>query len=219
MSSTTSPRLVFGTYRLPDDAPVVFPVLSAARDTGFTMIDTAALYRNESIVRDFALDPAVRMEWGTKVHKIMFPGALRYKMESMVRKNKGRPMARLLLHRALPPHMWTELQEAHRDGLVGDIGVCNVNLKQLQTLCGNAATTGTQRPTVVQVECHPFLPDVDAVVALGQYCPSTWRCTRSWWAAVIVLRISPNGSAFASMTPSSSLFAGRGGRSRTPACA
>jgi alcohol dehydrogenase (NADP+) len=54
---------------------------------------------------------------------------------------------------------WANLETVHERGLARTLGVCNVSLAQLRTICD----AGTAPPAVVQVERHPYQPRTDLV--------------------------------------------------------
>lgn len=79
----------------------------------------------------------------------------------------GRRIDTLLLHRALPFHVWRALDACVTRGLVGEIGVSNHSQARLATLLHSCEHAGVRRPAVNQVELHPF---VGAVHPLLTFC-------------------------------------------------
>jgi len=59
------------------------------------------------------------------------------------------------------PTAWRQLEELHDRGLTRTLGLCNVSLPELTTV----AATARVMPAVVQVESHPYLPQMALVEA------------------------------------------------------
>ncbi|KAI9360024.1 hypothetical protein DFJ73DRAFT_816389 [Zopfochytrium polystomum] len=167
----TGSPFVFGCYRIPlTELP---SALQTASENGVTAIDSAQLYRSDEAVLAFAKSASSSstasstVKVGTKVHKPVAPGILYALLHDIVHnQNDGALLWRVLLHRPLPIHMWRDLEEAVRKGLVEHIGICNITVKELQSLCQVA----TVKPSLVQIECHPFLSDWPATRAVINYC-------------------------------------------------
>ncbi len=54
---------------------------------------------------------------------------------------------------------WAAMESLHEDGLARTLGICNVSVEQLRSLCAAANV----QPSVVQVECHPYRPREELV--------------------------------------------------------
>ncbi|KAI9366133.1 hypothetical protein DFJ73DRAFT_637721 [Zopfochytrium polystomum] len=163
---------VFGCGRTPRDRLVEAFELAAA--AGISAFDSAQLYRSDAQLLALAWNAnetsagnATAVRVGTKVHNAVAPGVLYALLHEMAHSHAGgSPLWRVLLQRPLPIYVWRDLEEAQRNGLVDHIGICNVSIKDLQTLNQDASV----KPSIVQMECHPFLPDWDASLALINYC-------------------------------------------------
>jgi len=158
-------KLILGTYNM-NEPHILQQMLEYSRLCQLSMVDTAQLYRNEREIFDFSHRYTDCPLVGTKIHRNLLPGATLHHVETLVQeRNDGCPLARVLLHNPLPLHMWRDLEQAFRLGLVQQIGICNVNLYTLQKLCSVAEI----KPHVIQVEFHPFLLALDSTLALYEY--------------------------------------------------
>jgi diketogulonate reductase-like aldo/keto reductase len=165
--------LAFGTYRLNGEAAA--RVVTGALEAGVRGVDTAELYENEASVFDTVrtfesshpeLGP-VRVT--TKVFKnLLFDQTIRAVERSAERL--GRPLDVVLLHRPLPAIMWRALSACVDRGLAKEIGVSNysaAHLRALLQLCeGIRGGTACRRPSVNQVEFHPFVGPVQPLLCL-----------------------------------------------------
>ena len=158
------PKLGFGTYSVPKDKLQEL-ILEALR-IGYTLFDTANKYKNEELIGRVLHDTGYnRMNYllETKVHAALLLGNLRY-----LRLNRKSP--RSALHRACRNlrtdyidvfmihgffkgyenflRRYIALKEL---GLIKYIGLCNVNLHQLESLYAMRLL-----PDIVQVEIHPY---------------------------------------------------------------
>jgi diketogulonate reductase-like aldo/keto reductase len=159
--------LAFGTYRTSGDT--AGRLVTRALEAGIRSIDTAQLYKNEAVVfeavRAFeASHGPVRVT--TKIFKnLLFDQTIRA-VESSAGK-LGRPLDVVLLHRPLPAIMWRALSACVDRGLTKEIGVSNHSARHLQTLLEVCdGKTPCRRPSIDQVELHPFVGPIQPLLSL-----------------------------------------------------
>lgn len=165
------PTLAFGTFKLRGDA-----CRDAVRDalaTGFTHVDTATCYRNETDIRA-ALD-AMHTEDAKKIFVTskIAPGEMREEKDTeaaieATHERLGRAPDLLLVHwpgasKAAPEsdahaevrlRTWRVFERALRDGKCRAIGVSNFEAKHLMELLKACEC----KPAVNQIELHPAYP-------------------------------------------------------------
>jgi diketogulonate reductase-like aldo/keto reductase len=150
-------------------------LVAQALQAGIRSIDTAQLYKNESAVfgavRAFeaAHPEAGPIRVCTKIFKnLLFDQTIRAVENSADRL--GRALDVVLLHRPLPAAMWRALGACVDRGLVREIGGSNYSaarLTGLLELCdGLAGGPPCRRPTVHQMELHPFVGPVQPLLGL-----------------------------------------------------
>jgi diketogulonate reductase-like aldo/keto reductase len=167
-----APALTFGTYRVSGESAA--RVVTQALEGGIRSIDTAQLYKNESAVfgavRAFeaAHPEAGPIRVCTKIFKnLLFEQTIRAVENSADRL--GRAPDVVLLHRPLPAAMWRALSASVDRGLVREIGVSNYSatrLTGLLELCDGLAGPPCRRPTLHQMEIHPFVGPVQSLLGL-----------------------------------------------------
>lgn len=168
--SPSTMNLTFGTYR--HSGELAGQLVTRALVAGVRRIDTAHLYKNEAhvfeAVRAFeSADPghgAVHVT--TKIWKNMLFDQTIRAVESSVEK-LGRPLDVTLLHRPLPAIMWRALSACVDRGLTKEIGVSNYgtrHLHELLELCDGK--NPCRRPSVNQVELHPFVGPVQPLLSM-----------------------------------------------------
>ena len=158
------PQLGLGTYSIVNtELP---KIMQAALDMGYTLFDTANKYHNEGVIGEFLS----KVEYNradylleTKVHAQLMLGNLRY-----LRLNKKSPKTALrnacnklrtdyidifMIHGFFKNYerYLREFMRLKQSGLIGHVGLCNVNLSQLKRL-----ESMKLLPDVVQVEIHPY---------------------------------------------------------------
>jgi diketogulonate reductase-like aldo/keto reductase len=166
-ASTASLDLTFGTYRMSGDT--AGRLVTSALAAGVRSIDTAHLYKNETsvfeAVRAFeASHGPVRVT--TKIFKnMLFEQTIRA-VEGSAEK-LGRALDVVLLQRPLPAIMWRALSACVDRGLTKEIGVSNYSARHLETLlevCNGK--TPCRRPSINQVELHPFVGPIQTLLSL-----------------------------------------------------
>lgn len=167
MKTDAPHSLSFGTYRMSGET--AGRLVTAALEAGVRSIDTAQLYKNEAIVFDAvrtfeASREPVRVT--TKIYKnLLFDQTIRA-VESSADK-LGRALDVVLLHRPLPAIMWRALSACVDRGLTKEIGISNYSARHLRALlelCDGKAPC--RRPSVDQVELHPFVGPIQPLLSL-----------------------------------------------------
>jgi diketogulonate reductase-like aldo/keto reductase len=176
------PLFGLGTYQMKGD--VCTECVKTALKSGYRLIDTAVVYRNESdvglgIKEALQEIQSLRREdifVTTKIPPTKQGEEKAYSVICESLKKLGLDYIDLVLihwpgvsktpldslsNRILRQGSWSALQRLKDEGLVRNIGVSNFNIDHLEHLDGPA-------PAVNQVECHPFLPQKE----LHEYCTS-----------------------------------------------
>ncbi len=153
------PVLGLGVWQLPAGRPTQEAV-KAALDTGYRLIDTAALYGNERDVGEAVRSSGIPRDEVFITTKLWnddqgYDSALRAFERS--RRALGVEVVDLyLIHwpvRGLREESWRALGELERKGAVRAIGVSNFTVQHLEELAKSSSVV----PAVDQVEFSPFL--------------------------------------------------------------
>lgn len=154
------PRIGFGTYRL-KKSDVLLPALQVATETGYTMLDTAELYKNQHIIGEFlkTRDSNCSLWITSKVeHYTMLKGedAIRTAIQQTL-ADLGRPVDLYLIHCPNKNDVmtWSILREFQDTGNIRHLGVSNYRLHELQAF--QTAICGNGRIFCNQIECGLFL--------------------------------------------------------------
>lgn len=147
----------FGVFQIPDAAQCRDAV-GYALQTGYRLIDTAAVYDNETAVGEAINESGIdRSEifLTTKVwtSQMGYDRTMRAFDNSM--KRLGQDYLDLyLIHMPYGDvaGSWRAMEQLYRDGRIRSIGVCNFSEAHLTDLCLSSDIA----PMVNQVECHPF---------------------------------------------------------------
>ncbi len=151
------PLLGFGTYLLGDGLACEQAVIQAL-NTGYRLIDTAAVYNNEQSVGRAIKKSNVKREEIFVTTKFL-PADLGYDkakraFEASLKKLGLDYLDLYLIH--LPQgdvnSCWTAMEELYKEGKVRAIGVSNFTMNQI----GNLLKQHRVIPAVNQVETHPF---------------------------------------------------------------
>ncbi len=173
------PQLGFGVFQIPDEE-VVEPVRTAI-ETGYRLIDTAALYGNERGVGRAIRESGVPRDelfittkvWNTEQGH---DKTLRSFDESLQRLGLD-VIDLFLIHwpapaRDLYVETWRALEKVLAEGRARSIGVSNFNAPHLQRLLDEADVV----PAVNQIELHPRLPQNE----LRQFHAEHGIVTEAW---------------------------------------
>ncbi|KAH9919527.1 NADP-dependent oxidoreductase domain-containing protein [Fomitopsis serialis] len=165
---TEIPSIAFGTWKL-GNGQTTMERVNQALEVGFTHIDSAQVYRNESEAGDALRASGLKREDVYITTK--YSG--RADIESSIRNScnyLGVDYVDLyLIHGpdlAVPdiPTMWGKMEKIKDDGLAKSIGVSNFNVQELRTLVASARI----KPVANQILFHPYVLSRQApVVAYG----------------------------------------------------
>lgn len=176
------PVFGIGTFKLDENSCV--PCVSAALKAGYRLIDTAAIYQNEGLVRQAIAESGVPRseifittklrphDQGTAAYNaalkslerlgvdyvdlylVHWPGVSKTPLDSPELKNYRKDT-------------WLALQRLYYEGKTRSIGVSNFTPYHLDELCN--AEWCTVRPSVNQFELHPLLQQRDIQEACKRY--------------------------------------------------
>ncbi|KAF9808865.1 hypothetical protein IEO21_07703 [Rhodonia placenta] len=165
---TSIPSIAYGTWKLGNGQATTDHV-NDALSVGFTHIDTAQVYRNESEAGEGLRASGVSRD---KVY-ITTKYSGRADIETSIKNSLeylGVDYVDLyLIHGpdlAVPdiPTLWKKMEKIQEDGLAKSIGVSNFNVKELQTLLASAKI----KPVANQILFHPYVLARQApIVAFG----------------------------------------------------
>lgn len=151
------PALGFGVWQMEDLKECENAVIKAIQ-TGYRMIDTAAIYLNETAVGAAVKNSGVARDelfitsklWvqdhGYEKAKLAFQRTLdRLQMDYL---------DLYLIHWPFGDFLgaWKALEELYREGKIKAIGVCNFTIEKLEEL----KTSSTVMPVINQIELHPI---------------------------------------------------------------
>jgi diketogulonate reductase-like aldo/keto reductase len=179
-NGVTMPALGLGVFQTPPDE--TRDAVTAALQTGYRHIDTAAAYGNErqvgEAVHNSGVDRSeVFLETKIWISDYGYDQTL-HGFDKSARKLGVDQIDLLILHQALPSQFELTL-EAYRaletllgDGKVRAIGVSNFMVDHLTTLLDKT----TVMPAVNQIEVHPYFaqPDVQTLDAEHQILTQAW---------------------------------------------
>jgi diketogulonate reductase-like aldo/keto reductase len=159
----TPAQIAFGTGGLRSAE-----VFQEAWRAGYRLFDTAVYYANDTELFT-ALEACGAGGEARVIHKVQ-PYRVPVQFERIILpKLGGRPLDTLLLHHpalfvlnARPSALmkpWSELETLVERGLVRRIGCSNAGASFIEYLCDHA----TVKPTVNQVECHPWRHDDELI--------------------------------------------------------
>ena len=171
----------FGVFQVPDPAVCRQAVLDAI-ETGYRLIDTAAIYMNEAAVGE-AIKEAIakgivkreELFITTKLwcNAASYDGAKKAFADSM--NNLGLDYLDLyLIHQPFGDvyGAWRAMEELYQAGKIRAIGVSNFYIGRFTEF----AEIVDLKPMVNQIELHPFYSQYDAIENMKQYgtVPQAW---------------------------------------------
>jgi diketogulonate reductase-like aldo/keto reductase len=169
-SGTRMPQLGLGVYLVTDVALCESSVRSAL-GSGYRLIDTAAVYRNERAVGRGIRSSGVPREDIFLTTKL-WPSDYRYdKARAAIDGSRERldcgPLDLLLLHQPVGDvkGAWRAMEDAVEQGVVRAIGVSNFTVSDLERLLSVARIP----PAVDQVELHPHWQQPELLPYLAQH--------------------------------------------------
>lgn len=169
------PSIGFGTWQIPDGAPVKDAVLEALR-LGYRHIDTAQIYGNERGIGDALKESGIAREEIFLTTKVWnrsqgYSSTLNALEESLAKLQTSYVDLYLIHWPAVNLHedyakmnreTWRAMEELHRQGKARAIGVSNFLPHHLERLLPHANIV----PMVDQIEFHPGNPAKDVL----DYC-------------------------------------------------
>jgi methylglyoxal/glyoxal reductase len=165
------PLIGFGTYRLHDNT---YNSVIEAIKSGYTHIDTAPLYRNESIVGDAIKNSGVCREKlfiTTKISRNeLKSNDIRKSIQRSLIDLKVDYIDLLLLHEPIDfLNNWEILSEYFKTegkGIIKNIGVSNYKVEHLEHILNNEDGVKIIKPYCNQIELNPFIHRND----ISDYC-------------------------------------------------
>ncbi len=151
------PQFGLGVYMIQGDENTKTACLKAIR-MGYRHIDTAHAYQNERGVGDAVKESGIPREeiWITSK---LWPseygeGKTTAAIDKMLDRLGTDYIDLLLLHQQFGDYLgaWKDMERAVREGKVKSIGLSNFESKRLEELL----TAAEIKPSVLQVECHPY---------------------------------------------------------------
>ena len=176
-SGTRMPQLGLGVYLVTDVALCESSVRSAL-GSGYRLIDTAAIYRNERAVGRGIRSSGVPRDEVFLTTKL-WPSDYGYDrtraaIGGAVERLDCGPLDLLLLHQPVGDvtGAWRAMEDAVDQGVVRAIGVSNFTVSDLERLLAAARIP----PAVDQVELHPYWqqPDLLPYLATHAIVPEAW---------------------------------------------
>ncbi|MBE6484620.1 MAG: aldo/keto reductase [Actinomycetaceae bacterium] len=167
---TRIPQFGMGVYLVPDGEPTETAV-AAALKRGYRHIDTAHAYQNErSVGRAVKASGIDRGEiWiTTKLWPSEYgEGPTADAIDRMLDRLDTGYIDLLLLHQQFGDYKgaWKDMERAVAAGKVRSIGISNFESANLEDLLAAA----TIKPSVNQVECHPYYPQDELRQRLAPY--------------------------------------------------
>lgn len=173
------PQLGFGVWQVDNDQAEV--AVAKAIDVGYTSIDTAMIYQNESGVGKAIQATSVPREDLFITTKVWnsdqgYENTLRAFDESLARL--GLDYVDLyLIHWPTPEFdqyvdTYKALEKLYHDGRVKAIGVCNFDIEHLERILKECDV----KPVLNQVECHPYLDQKE----LKDFCAKHEIFVEAW---------------------------------------
>ena len=163
------PQLGLGVYLIRGDENTKDACLKALK-LGYRHIDTAHAYQNERGVGEAIKESGIKREdiwvtsklWPSEYGKGKTMDAIK---KMLVRLNTTY-IDLLLLHQQFGDYVgaWKDMEEAKALGLVKSIGISNFN-ENLDDFLNHA----TIKPSVIQVECHPYFAELELKNKLAPY--------------------------------------------------
>ncbi|RLJ23206.1 diketogulonate reductase-like aldo/keto reductase [Chryseobacterium sp. 7] len=150
------PALGFGVWQMEDLKECENAVIKAIQ-TGYRMIDTAAIYQNETAVGAGVKNSGVNRDELFITSKVWVQDHGYEKTKSAFQRTLDRlQMDYLDMYLVHWPYgdflgTWKALEELYHEGKIKAIGVCNFTVEKLEELKANS----TVLPVINQIELHP----------------------------------------------------------------
>lgn len=150
------PALGFGVWQMEDLKECENAVIKAIQ-TGYRMIDTAAIYQNETAVGAGVKNSGVDRDELFITSKVWVQDHGYEKAKSAFQRTLDRLqmdyLDMYLIHWPYGDFLgtWKALEELYKEGKIKAIGVCNFTVEKLEELKANS----TVLPVINQIELHP----------------------------------------------------------------
>ena len=150
------PALGFGVWQMEDLKECENAVIKAIQ-TGYKMIDTAAIYQNETAVGTAVKNSGVDRDELFITSKVWVQDHGYEKAKSAFQRTLNRLqmdyLDMYLIHWPYGDFLgtWKALEELYKEGKIKAIGVCNFTVEKLEELKANS----TVLPVINQIELHP----------------------------------------------------------------
>ena len=173
------PQLGFGVWRVENDQATT--AVSNALETGYRLIDTAMIYKNEQGVGKAIRESSIPREELFITTKVWnsdqgYENTIKAYEASLDRL--GLDYVDLyLIHWPTPQYdryidTYKALEKLYHDGRVKAIGVCNFDIEHLERILNECEV----KPVLNQVECHPHLAQFE----LKEFCAKHDIFVEAW---------------------------------------
>ncbi|MFV0522561.1 MAG: aldo/keto reductase [Mangrovibacterium sp.] len=171
------PMLGYGVYKIPDQK-ICERCVTEAIETGYRMIDTAAIYRNESAVGNAIKNSPIDRSELFITSKIWVQDvnyeSTRKAFEATLKNLQLDYLDLYLIHQPVNDYYgaWRAMQELYHEGLIKAIGVSNFPNDRLVDL----SLFSDFSPMVNQIETHPYLQQEIPLQVMKKYhiVPQAW---------------------------------------------
>ncbi|WP_320162950.1 aldo/keto reductase [uncultured Trichococcus sp.] len=167
----------FGVFQVPDQAQCEQVVLEAI-ESGYRLIDTAAVYMNEEAVGAAIKKSGVSRDelfittklWSQDANYAAAKVAFQTSLDKL-----GLDYIDLyMIHQPLGDYYgaYRALEELYKEGKIKAIGICNFYPDRVVDLCMNVEI----KPQVNQIELHPYFQQEDALKVMKEFAvqPQAW---------------------------------------------
>lgn len=164
------PQFGLGVYMIPGDENTKEACLEAFR-AGYRHVDTAHAYQNERGVGAAVKESGIHREeiWiTTKLWPSEYgEGKTTEAIDKMLSRLDTDYIDLLLLHQQFGDYIgaWKDMEKAVAAGKVKSIGISNFESERLEELLD----TATIKPSVLQVECHPYYQQTQLKERIAKY--------------------------------------------------
>ncbi|SFE59544.1 aldo/keto reductase [Trichococcus pasteurii] len=164
------PQFGLGVFQIPGDEMTKEACLEAFK-LGYRHIDTAHAYQNERGVGQAVKESGIPREeiWiTTKLWPSEYgEGKTAKAIDKMLERLQTDYIDLLLLHQQFGDYLgaWKDMEKAVAEGKVKSIGLSNFESERLEEVLAAA----TIKPSVLQVECHPYYQQNDLKKRIAPY--------------------------------------------------
>jgi 2,5-diketo-D-gluconate reductase A len=151
------PALGFGVWQM-EDLQECENAVTKAIETGYRMIDTAAIYLNETAVGNAIENSGVNRNELFITSKLWVQDASYEKAKSAFQRTLDRLrldyLDMYLIHWPYGDFLgaWKAMEELYQEGKIKAIGVCNFTVEKMEELKSNSKVL----PVINQIELHPI---------------------------------------------------------------